>query len=212
LLLPHHLHTTPPGFLPSGSPRLRPSHRTPPTARPPLPLFRAIRSVPSLPSHPGQSANYRSGQTYTVTEATTLTITECPCTQTKTYPATVSTIIISYLTTVRFLISSSESTANPLSVLPATHYDHLLGDHLRCDFTRYRHHLGRPVHLVHYLPGHLWHLCSSSYLYFLLTEHPRGNRQCSNCHRLLQRHQDTSVSFSDHILPSPGLCRCSHQG
>jgi hypothetical protein len=37
--------------------------------------------------------------TYTITEATTLTITNCPCTQTKTLPATVTTVVVSSLTT-----------------------------------------------------------------------------------------------------------------
>jgi hypothetical protein len=41
----------------------------------------------------------QGNKTYTVSEATTLTITNCPCTQTKTYPGTVTTITLSSLTT-----------------------------------------------------------------------------------------------------------------
>ncbi|KAN0099468.1 hypothetical protein V8E51_013243 [Hyaloscypha variabilis] len=48
---------------------------------------------------PAPTTVVQGNKTYTVTSATTLTITECPCTQTKTYPATVSTVTISYLTT-----------------------------------------------------------------------------------------------------------------
>lgn len=41
----------------------------------------------------------QGNQTYTITSATTLTVTNCPCSLTKTYPATVTTITLSSLTT-----------------------------------------------------------------------------------------------------------------
>lgn len=41
----------------------------------------------------------QGNKTYTITSATTLTVTNCPCSLTKTYPATVTTITLSSLTT-----------------------------------------------------------------------------------------------------------------
>ncbi|PMD21527.1 hypothetical protein NA56DRAFT_703169 [Hyaloscypha hepaticicola] len=48
---------------------------------------------------PAPTTVVQNNVTYTVSSATTLTITACPCTQTKTCPATVSTTVVSYLTT-----------------------------------------------------------------------------------------------------------------
>jgi len=41
----------------------------------------------------------QGNQTYTITSATTLTVTNCPCSLTKTYPASLTTITLSSLTT-----------------------------------------------------------------------------------------------------------------
>jgi hypothetical protein len=191
-----------PGSLLSGSRRLRPYHRIPPTAQ-----------YESLPLFLWRSANFgkyptsvvEGNKTYTVTSATTLTITDCPCTQTKTYPATIITTTISYLTTVSSLISASVQPANSFTVLSRTHYDHLLGYNLPSHFSWYCDH---PDRLVHYLPSHHWNHRSSSILAFL----PSGNRHCSNYSDYHQRNQDTQVSFIDHDWPSPGFCWCGHEG
>jgi hypothetical protein len=136
--------------------------------------------------------------TYTVSSATTLTITACPCTQTKTYPATVSTTVVSYLTTVRPSVSDSVTAANSFPVLPTAHYHHLLCHYLPSYFSRYRDHPDRTVYDGYHLPSHNWHCCSSSNLGFL----PRGNWQ-SHHH---QRDQHTKVTFSNHERPRSGLC------
>merc|ERR1712144_190379 len=48
---------------------------------------------------PAPTTVVQGNHTYTVTEATTLTITDCPCTATNTYPGTTSTITIGTTTT-----------------------------------------------------------------------------------------------------------------
>jgi hypothetical protein len=141
--------------------------------------------------------------TYTVTSATTLTITACPCTQIKTYPATVSTTVISYLTTVRLPVSASVEAANSFSVLPTAHYHHLLCHNISSYFSRYRDHPNRPVYDSYHLPNHNQHCCSSSNHAFL----PLGNWQ-----RHHHQRDPYTKGTSIHERPRSGLCQRRHEG
>ncbi|CZS89447.1 hypothetical protein WAI453_002658 [Rhynchosporium graminicola] len=48
---------------------------------------------------PAPTTIVQNSKTYTITKATTLTITDCPCTATKTYPGTTTTVLVGSTTT-----------------------------------------------------------------------------------------------------------------
>lgn len=144
--------------------------------------------------------------TYTVTSATTLTITDCPCHATKTYPGTVSTTT-TILTTVSFLAPYLKIPSNFEKVLPRANHHYIVWHNIPDLDSWDRHYPDCQRHNLPNLQPKRYLRPTSSYHLPTWNWCPSSPRQHRN-----QGYQHPQGSFSDHLWPSPGHWQCWNEG